>query len=110
LIGRQVEEQHEITVYDHVVRDLESRIRMVNARAFEESPVVPRIHTDTLCRDLFTVHVHDNIWEAEMTKVVGIGSQVPRNSWFLTIVNNRRFGRVPKTASSIPSDCNPDEN
>jgi hypothetical protein len=35
---------------------------------------------------------------------------MPRNSWFLTIVNNRHFGRVAKTALFMHSHCDPGEN
>jgi len=39
VIGGQIEEEREITLYVHVVRDLEIRVRMMNARAFEERPI-----------------------------------------------------------------------
>lgn len=34
---------------------------------------------------------------------------VPRNYWFLIIVNKRRLGSGPKTALSIDRDCDPAE-
>jgi len=35
----EVEEQHDIAVYIHVVSYLETRVRVVNARTFKERPL-----------------------------------------------------------------------
>ena len=86
-MGGQIEEEREITIYEHVVRDLEIRVRMMNARAFEQRPItndsgfyVPGVHREPFGRHLFTVHVHDKIREAVMTKIVRLGTYRSQNS------------------------------
>jgi len=81
------------------VRDLETRIRIMNARAFEERPVThyivflkSRVHIKGFGRNFFAVAVMTKFDRPKWRKLYGLVVTVPKNSWFLTFVNKILFG------------------
>ena len=67
-IKSQVKEKHDITFYENVVCDLETRVSMMNARTLEGSSIthcrrllVTGVHSQTLGSELFTIHLHNKM-------------------------------------------------
>ena len=67
---------HEETVYIHVVSYLESRVRVVNADAFEQCSLsfdgrffVTHVQRQALARNLSTVHVHGEVGQIVMAEI-----------------------------------------
>jgi len=70
---------HEETVYIHIVSYLESRVRVVNAGAFEQCRVpsdgrflVIHIQRHALARYLSTVHIHGDVGQIVMAEIIRI--------------------------------------
>ena len=78
-IWRKIIQYHEETVYIHVVSYLESRVRVVNARAFEQCRVtfygrflVTHVQRQALARDLSAVHIHGEVGQIVMAAMIRV--------------------------------------
>jgi len=78
-IWRKIVQYHEETVYIHIVSYLESRVRVVNAGAFEQCRVpsdghflVTHIQRQALARNLSTVHIHGEVGQIVMAEIIRI--------------------------------------
>ena len=63
VIGNQIEEYHETTAYEHVMCNLEPRVRMVNAKVFEERSVIHdhRLFVPCIQRQTFSCYTFTHI-------------------------------------------------
>jgi len=95
----------------------ESRVRVVNARAFEQCRVpsdgrllVTHIQRQALARILSTIHIHREVGQIVMAEIIRIRILEPRNSVFFTMVNSRHFASTPNTALLIGNASGPPAN
>jgi len=78
-IRRKIVHNHEETVYIHVVGYLKSRVRVVNADAFEQCSLpsdgrflVTHVQRKALARDLSTIDIHGEVGQIVMAEIIRV--------------------------------------